>query len=183
MKFEINRGNELIRRGESIVYNWIFSIEGPRNLYRGGGGARVPGIPNRPYFSIPLWKSENTPIPQGKSWNEPRRHRVIGASILDVTQGRLPSRRLKEETLDPEGYLRIDGRKLNWKPRGAGRHADFHVHFYGGKIISFVISICGVQPDTESFRKIWDAEEEIFLLTEIQGFEYFTQWKKYRMSN
>lgn len=141
MKFEINRGNELIRRGESIVYNWIFSIEGPRNLYRDGGGARVPGIPNRPYFSIPLWKSENTPIPQRKSWNEPRRHRVIGASILDVTQGRLPSRRLKEEALDPEGYLRIDGRKLNWKPRGAGRHADFHVHFYGGKIIFFVISI------------------------------------------
>lgn len=126
MKFEINRGNELIRRGESIVYNWIFSIEGPRNLYR-GGGARVSGIPNRPYFSIPLWKSENTPIPQRKSCNEPRRHRVIGASILDVTLKDACHRAVwKRKPLGPEGYLRIDGRKLNRKPHGDKADAEFH---------------------------------------------------------
>lgn len=138
MKFEINRGNELIRRGESIVYNWIFSIEGPRNLYR-GGGARVSGIPNRPYFSIPLWKSENTPIPQRKSCNEPRRHRVIGASILDVTL-KEPSRRLKEEAARPRGIFAYRRKKI--KPKASWRQGRRRIpRFYGGKIIPFVISI------------------------------------------
>lgn len=128
MKFEINRGNELIRRGEreSIVYNWIFSIEGPRNLYR-GGGARVSGIPNRPYFSIPLWKSENTPIPQRKSWNEPRRHRVIDASILDVTlKDACLSRRLKEEAARPRGIFAYRRKKIKLKASWSKADTDFH---------------------------------------------------------
>lgn len=57
------------------------------------------------------------------------------------SQGRLPSRRLKEEAAQPRGIFAYRRKKIKLKASWSKADADFHVHFYGGKIISFVISI------------------------------------------